>query len=464
MSNESTENAGIVRDAVNTDGAASTSKRAPHITRINVVVVTISILLIAIAAFLTTRLIAVTGQSDDVYARYKACADADTQLVEASDYLTTQVRLFVTTGDRVFMDNYFEELLNTQRRDKAVAVLESEAVGEKAKADLAVALGESNELALAEEYAMRLVAEAEGITDLPEPIERTPLSQEDKGLSPVQKRELATSLVIGDSYDMTKASISQDVERSSTALVKALDQEQLDIERQTGLLLTALIAVGLLLLVTVVIGGVATYQLVTRPMKIHAENIAQARHLDPLGCFEIRRVVDAYNALYDRVQERTERIKHEAEIDALTDLFNRGSFDRIMSSRKGDFALVLTDIDHFKDINDQYGHEVGDEVIRVVAGVVESHFRSSDFVCRLGGDEFAIILPNTTVANRGSIEAKLAEIARALDGVEGDLPKVTLSFGVAFSNDGAEDIYNDADKALYESKRGGRNRTTFFEG
>jgi len=129
-----------VRDAVNTDGAASTSKRAPHITRINVVVVTISILLIAIAVFLTTRLIAVTGQSDDVYARYKACADADTQLMEASDYLTTQVRLFVTTGDRVFMDNYFEELLNTQRRDKAVAVLESEAVGEKAKADLAVAL------------------------------------------------------------------------------------------------------------------------------------------------------------------------------------------------------------------------------------------------------------------------------------------------------------------------------------
>ena len=230
------------------------------------------------------------------------------------------------------------------------------------------------------------------------------------------------------------------------------------------MLLTALIAVGLLLLVTVVLGGVATYQLVTRPMKIHAENIAQARHLDHLGCFEIRRVVDAYNALYDRVQERTERIKHEAEIDALTELFNRGSFDRIMSSRKGDFALVLADIDHFKDINDRYGHEVGDEVIRVVAGVVESHFRSSDFVCRLGGDEFAIILPNTTVANRGSIEAKLAEIAHALDAVEGDLPKATLSFGVAFSNDGTEDIYNDADKALYESKRGGRNRVTFFEG
>jgi len=438
-------------------------EKAPHITRINVATFSVSVALIALAIFLTTQLITVTGKSDDVYARYKECSDADTQLMEASDYLTTQVRLFATTGYRVFMDNYFKELLETRRRDEAVAVLETQAGSEKAKDDLVAALKESNELAVVEEYSMRLVAEAEGMTDLPEAVENTKLDAHDQALSPDEKRDLAVSLVIGGSYDKMKASILKDVEKSSSSLVSALDREQLDIERETNALLIGLVVVGILLLFVVALGGFATMQLVTRPMKIHAENLAREGHLDHIGCYEIRRVVNAYNDMFDRVQEKAERFKHEAEIDALTHLLNRGSFDRIVSGREGDYALVLADIDHFKDINDQHGHEVGDEVIRAVADAIGSHFRSSDFVCRLGGDEFAVILPNTRPENRETIEAKLVEIAKALNELPDKLPRVTLSFGVAFSDGGTEDIYNAADTALYESKRGGRNRITFFE-
>ena len=438
--------------------------RAPRITRINVASFSLSVLLIAIAIFLTSQLIAVTGQSEEVYARYKACSDAETQLMEASDYLTTQARLFATTGDRVFMDNYFEELLETKRRDEAVATLEVYAKSEKAKEDLATALGDSNELALVEEYSMRLVAEAEGMSNLPVAVANTKLDANDEALSAQEKRELAVSLVLGVSYDKMKASISQDVERSSNSLVSELDREQLDIERRTGILLTGLVVIGVMLLVVVAIGGFATHQLVTRPMKIHEENLAREGHLDSIGCYEIRRVVSAYNEMFDRVQEKAQRFKHEAEVDALTHLLNRGSFDRIVTGREGDYALVLADVDHFKDVNDQYGHEVGDAVIRAVADVIASHFRSSDFVCRLGGDEFAVILPNIRPENSAIVEAKLAEIARALGDMSDDLPKVTLSFGVAFSNEGTEDIYNDADVALYQSKRSGRNRVTFYEG
>ncbi|MBR2522391.1 MAG: hypothetical protein IKE61_04640, partial [Coriobacteriales bacterium] len=152
---------------------AASNREAPRITRINAATIGVSIALIAIAVFLMLQLLIATGQSDDVYARYKACSDADTELMEASDYLTTQVRLFATTGDRVFMDNYFEELLETKRRDEAVAILEEQAGSEKAKENLAAALADSNELAQIEEYAMRLMVEAEGIGNLPEVIAST---------------------------------------------------------------------------------------------------------------------------------------------------------------------------------------------------------------------------------------------------------------------------------------------------
>ena len=439
-------------------------RRAPRITRINVVAITLSTFLVIVAMLLTTRLIAVSRHSDETYARFKACADADTQLMEASDYLTTQVRLFVTTGDRTFMDNYFTELLETRRRDEAVAILESLADSDEAKADLAEALDESNELALVEEYAMRLMVEAELIDDLPEPVEATRLDAGDDALSRGQKERLAYELVIGDSYDKKKAAISQDVERSASGLVSALDSELLAIERETGNLLAGLVGVGVLLLATVVVSGIATHQLVTRPMRIHEENLAQKGHLDRIGCYEMRRVVDAYNELLDRTQEEAEHFKHEAEIDALTSLLNRGSYDRILAGREGDYALVLADVDHFKEVNDRFGHELGDEVIRAVAHVIEGQFRSTDFVCRLGGDEFAVILPGMRSENRATIEAKLAAITDGLGEIGGDMLNVTLSFGVAFSDSGTEDIYNDADKALYDSKHGGRNRVTFYEG
>ena len=463
MGNIGNETTNAVDVAEHQGASVPKGKRSLHITRINAATIIVSLLLIAVAVFLTLKLIDVTGRSNETHERYKACSDADIQLMEASDYLTTQARLFATTGDRTFMDNYFEEFLETKRRDKALATLEEQGGNEKAKRDLANALKESNELALVEEYSMRLVAEAEGITDLPQPVEAIQLGPDDEALTPEKKRELAVSLVIGEAYDRIKTAISQDVESSSQGLVSALNRERLDIEQEIGALLTSLVIIGVLLIVVVALGGFATSRLVIRPMKIHAKNLAQEKSLDRIGCFEIMRVVDSYNELFNRVQERAEHFKHEAEVDALTGLLNRGSFDRAMSNHEKDCALVLADIDHFKEINDQYGHETGDKVIQAVATIIESHFRSSDYVCRLGGDEFAIILPNMKPENRATIESKLTEIAKMLDTIEDDPLKVTLSFGIAFGDDDTEDLYNDADTALYESKRNGRNRMSFYK-
>ena len=92
-------------------------------------------------------------------------------------------------------------------------------------------------------------------------------------------------------------------------------------------------------------------------------------------------------------------MKHQAEHDPLTELLNRRSFDKILKLYEEDessFALILADVDTFKSINDTCGHAAGDRILKKVAALLQSMFRSVDYVCRIGGDEFAIIMVDMT--------------------------------------------------------------------
>ena len=127
-------------------------------------------------------------------------------------------------------------------------------------------------------------------------------------------------------------------------------------------------------------------------------------------------------------------------------------------------ALILIDVDHFKDINDTYGHAVGDRVLKRVADILRHSFRSVDNICRIGGDEFAVIM---TRANSSMEQIVVNKINRANDLLQhpkDDLPPVSLSVGVAFSDrDNPQgDIFKDADSALYEVKRAGRRGCAIY--
>ncbi len=165
------------------------------------------------------------------------------------------------------------------------------------------------------------------------------------------------------------------------------------------------------------------------------------------------------------VQEATER----AKTDQLTGLPNRRHFDEAFARLMGETdryggaaALVMVDIDHFKKVNDTYGHEIGDAVLIAVGQSLAGERRTTDFVARLGGEELALILPQTDVP--GAVE--LAERLRA--GVEGlrvrtaaGEIRVTASFGVALHlarSGSAARLYERADRALYAAKHAGRNR------
>ncbi|MBV9925345.1 MAG: diguanylate cyclase [Acidobacteria bacterium] len=152
--------------------------------------------------------------------------------------------------------------------------------------------------------------------------------------------------------------------------------------------------------------------------------------------------------------------------DHLTNLANRRRFERQLerevarTERYGHpFCLLIVDIDNFKDVNDTYGHDAGDEALRRVANVIQSGTRGIDTGARIGGDEFAVILPETALARGSEVAERLrAEIA-ALD--LGAAGRVTASLGVAELPTCArtnEELRAAADAALYEAKRAGRDR------
>ena len=179
------------------------------------------------------------------------------------------------------------------------------------------------------------------------------------------------------------------------------------------------------------------------------------------------------SAELESVKSALEEYKALADTDALTQLSNRRAFDRRIaeiygSSRSVMFsALILADIDNFKDINDRHGHPVGDKIIQIVADIFRTSTRDDMFVARTGGEEFAFIV-------EGATEQGLVEIAETLRTLVAQTPftaangttygPVTISLGICMASQGdsADDLYAKADRALYRSKLTGRNRVTTF--
>jgi diguanylate cyclase len=161
---------------------------------------------------------------------------------------------------------------------------------------------------------------------------------------------------------------------------------------------------------------------------------------------------------------------HDALTDPLTGLANRRSFDLELravvarGSRSSPAHLLMADIDHYKRVNDTRGHDVGDEVLRIVGEVLLANVRRDSLVARVGGDEFGVLLPRASPHYTAAIATRLCELVASRSLVARGHPKaivrITLSIGVAgwrAGESGAE-WYARADAALYEAKRRGRSR------
>ncbi|GAK23170.1 sensory box/GGDEF family protein [Vibrio sp. JCM 19052] len=121
-------------------------------------------------------------------------------------------------------------------------------------------------------------------------------------------------------------------------------------------------------------------------------------------------------------------------------------------------ALAIIDIDHFKQINDKHGHDVGDEVIKDLGNLMKAQCRETDIVARVGGEEFAIIMPETSTRNAFEAIYRLKEIIQSKS-----VLGITISGGITTINRSVEQSYRRADKALYRAKTLGRNRVCSSE-
>jgi len=175
-----------------------------------------------------------------------------------------------------------------------------------------------------------------------------------------------------------------------------------------------------------------------------------------------------------RVRAELESVKAIAEKDALTGLKNRGFFDKtiddiVYSDKQKNASLIIFDIDHFKRINDSFGHLVGDRVIRYVSALLLQIIGKNEHIARFGGEEFAILLANTnkdeltSLCNKVRIAMGNSKLQRKDSGET--IGKVTLSAGITClkSDDSVDSFIERADKALYEAKETGRNKIIYME-
>lgn len=175
-----------------------------------------------------------------------------------------------------------------------------------------------------------------------------------------------------------------------------------------------------------------------------------------------------YGNVSDLIRQ-TEVLERLASVDGMTGLNNRRHFLALAETEWSRFrrygrplAMLMMDIDHFKSINDNYGHDVGDEVIKSVAAHLLQHKRTSDIAGRLGGEEFAMVLPEATLESAAGAAERLRQlIAEHVITSGGQRISLTISVGASAcdaNTKSVEELLKQADLALYEAKRSGRNR------
>jgi diguanylate cyclase (GGDEF)-like protein len=193
--------------------------------------------------------------------------------------------------------------------------------------------------------------------------------------------------------------------------------------------------------------------------------------------FAALRVKNAHSELRER-NVQLEAMLHQVEALAITDpltgLFNRRRFGDVLKREfavtkryRNTLSCLLLDLDHFKRINDRFGHDAGDQVLKEVARRVAESLREVDLAARFGGEEFAILLPHTSKKDAAVVAARLLTKVRRQEFKFGsDLVRVTVSIGCAgnsdVTTDSAEDLVKCADVALYEAKAAGRDRFVLF--
>ena len=402
------------------------------------------------------------ADATDAYIDLQEAAD---RLLKASDYLTEQAQCYSVLGFRENLDNYFYEAEVLKNRENAIQIMESRLPDSQELRELKEAMKESVFLMKREYYAMLLVLQATGDENVPAAMADTALLSSDAALSSEQKMEQARLMMHNSGYysqkDRIRAHLNDclKVLKDSTHGAENTIEKRLhlDLNWMTVLIVFQTLSLVLLLWVTTSLG--------INPLLQAVEHIKHDQTLPITGANEFRYLAGTYNTMYTAYKRSIDNLSFKASHDELTGVYNRAGYDLIVKSvNLGTTAFLLVDADRFKSINDQYGHEVGDKVLKKIAGVLKQNFRTDDYVCRIGGDEFVILMVHVNEDVRHLLESKVIQINRDLADAQDGLPPLSVSVGIAMCDDKAspQEMFHSADIALYYVKENGRNGCCFY--
>lgn len=435
----------------------------------NMILLLISGLLFILLLYTTMQISAAYRNLVAATEDYIFCEKNAYLLREGSDYLTNEVRLYVETLNKEHADHYFTEIYTTRRREKALETFSKYKTAQENYTYLENALKKSNHLASREIYAIKLIATARGqnMATFPQIVQDTKLLPEHKALDARAQIDLARSIVFSSTYQNKKELILSNISYVLNNIVSEAKQKQENDTKtlEENLKEQQIVLVFLFLLNILVFLGII--MLIIKPLQNYMRSLKEEKMLDFMGAYEFKYFALMYNHIYEIKTANTRMLRYKAEHDPLTGILNRSAFDTVKQMLKtstDSIGLLLIDVDHFKEVNDHHGHEAGDKVLCKVAQLLQGSFRSEDLVIRLGGDEFVVIVMAKSPQIKSIIKEKVKAIRTALQTTGDGLPPVTLSIGIAFSDEGFSDnLYRNADSALYEVKSQGRNGCKFYE-
>ena len=443
------------------------TRRVLHPLRIRTVgtiAAIISVIISFAALIMLARVSDAFNDSQKIHSNYTEYSRVTSDLVTCSDKLTSLARLYVATGDEADLTDYAEQISTLEQNTDQVSALKDLLGGTKAYTSLFDASAEANSVAKREMRAVVLAAQAYKVKELPRELRDITISDEQAKLSSDEKLDVASELLIGEQHRIGKDIIVSRVNNSTASMVELMrDAEATSTDRLDGLfggLRTIIIVLLLIILITLF----ANFRLIIVPMIRYAQNIRDGVKLAQSGASELRLVTEAYNAMYEDLISKNQMLTYKAEHDPLTDVWNRGMYDKLLADDDGIVAILVIDIDYFKQVNDTYGHQAGDAILKKVAGTLAESFNDDAQVCRIGGDEFSLVITNPQIS-RSDIEWRIGLIRAKLAEPSPDAPAITLSVGVAFysSMTNTRDLYRAADEALYRVKAAGRNDIAFAE-
>ena len=387
-------------------------------------------------------------------------------LMEASDHLTEMVQRYAVTGDRRFMEQYFVEAFAAKRREQALSELKKIKNAEVVLERLQEAMSHSVKLMDREYYAMRLMIEAKGIKEYPGILKSVTLRSEDSALSPEGKMKRAIEMVMNDDYYMQKNQVRKEVHNGVQAVIKqtqkaemdALDRFQTELNFGRVAILLNILAIFFVVWLTSSLG--------ITPILRAVDQIKANSPIQETGANEFRYLAKAYNNLYCMYKKSIERLNFNASHDELTGAYNRAGLDLLLSSLDMNSTyMMIFDVDNFKTINDTFGHETGDKVLKKLVQILKSCFRSDDYVCRMGGDEFVVFMVHSSEMQRTLIETKMEQINRELKDAGEGMPPISVSVGIIHGSQAknTETLLKKCDAAMYESKKQGKHTYTFYD-